>query len=130
MSFQITISASRRAAARFVVAARRAIQKAYVEEQKANGLTQTAIARTLGVHRSVVNWELRGLKDITLGRVAELSWAMGREPVFELRRSAAHGNHAHAAPQTAGVISERPLNPPPETASNNAIGRSDFEMAA
>lgn len=88
MSFQITISPSRKAAARFVTAVRRAIQKAYIEEQKA-GLTQTAIARALGVHRSVINRELRGRKDITLGRVAELAWAMGRVPSFSMPKKTA-----------------------------------------
>lgn len=83
MSFQITISPSRKAAARFVTAVRRAIQQAYVEEQK-SGLTQTEIARAIGVHRSVINRELRGKKDLTLGRVAELSWALGRVPTFEM----------------------------------------------
>jgi|SRR5665213_1681527 len=84
MSFQITISASRRAAARFVVGVRRALQKAYVEEQNDLGLTQTAIAHAVGVHRSVINRELRGVKDITLGRVAELAEAMGRTPIFTM----------------------------------------------
>lgn len=86
MSFQITISPNRRAAARFVTHVRLAILKAYAEEQKASGLTQSAIARALGVHRSVINRELKGLKDMTLGRVAELAWAMGRTPTFELPR--------------------------------------------
>jgi plasmid maintenance system antidote protein VapI len=83
MSFQITLTPSRKAAARFVVAVRRALQRAYVEEQ-ANGLTQTTIAKTIGVHRSVINRELRGAKDITLGRVAELASAMGRVATLEL----------------------------------------------
>jgi hypothetical protein len=87
MSFQITISPNRRAAAQFVTNVRRAILKAYVEEQKASGITQTAIARALGVHRSVINRELKGLKDITLGRVAELAWAMGRLPSFDLPKA-------------------------------------------
>src|SRR6266545_2797197 len=39
--------------------------------------------RTAG-DRSVINRELRGKKDITLGRVAELAWAMGRIPFFDL----------------------------------------------
>lgn len=87
MSFQITISPNRRAAARFVTQVRRAILKAYAEEQEASNLTQTAIARALGVHRSVINRELKGLKDMTLGRVAELAWAMGRIPTFELPKA-------------------------------------------
>jgi DNA-binding transcriptional regulator LsrR (DeoR family) len=86
MSFQITISPNRKAAARFVTAVRRAIQKAYTEEQE-SGLTQTTIARALGVHRSVINRELRGKKDLTLGRVAELAWAMDRIPTFAMPKN-------------------------------------------
>jgi hypothetical protein len=83
-SFQITISPSRRAATRFVSKVRRSLQKALLEEERRTGLKQTDIARAIGVHRSVINRELRGTKDITLGRIAELAWAMGRKPVFEL----------------------------------------------
>ena len=36
------------------------------------------------MHRSVINRELRGKKDITLGRVAELAWALGRTPELVL----------------------------------------------
>ncbi|HEV7598823.1 MAG TPA: helix-turn-helix transcriptional regulator [Bradyrhizobium sp.] len=83
-SFQIAIEPNRRAAARFVGQVRRAIQKAFAEEQKKRGLSQADIARTLGVNRSVINRELKGFKDITLGRVAELAWVMGRKPSFNL----------------------------------------------
>ena len=83
-SFRITVSPSKRAAGRFVHGVRRSIQKALAEEQSKRGLTQTAIARAIGVHRSVINRELRGKKDMTLGRVAELAWAMGRKPFFDL----------------------------------------------
>ena len=83
-SFQLTISPSRRAATRFVNKVRRAIQQALVEEQNASGLTQSEIARRIGVHRSVINREIRGQKDLTLGRVAELAFALGRDPSFEL----------------------------------------------
>jgi hypothetical protein len=121
MSFQITISPSRRAAARFVVAVRRAVQKAYVEEQKASGLTQTAIARALGVHRSVINRELRGLKDITLGRVAELAWAMGRVPTFEMPKSANHlvSNLPPASSSASNFIVPKTNLIPAGTAANN-----------
>src|SRR5665213_2091821 len=73
-SFQITIEPNRRAAARFVSKVRRTIQKAFAEEQKKRGLSQADIARAIGVNRSVINRELKGFKDITLGRVAELAW--------------------------------------------------------
>jgi transcriptional regulator with XRE-family HTH domain len=81
-SFQITIDPHTRAAGRFIGNVRRGLQKAYAEAKKNNGLKQTDIARALGVHRSVVNRELTGLKDMTLGRVAELAFLMGKKAVI------------------------------------------------
>src|SRR3569832_2852442 len=83
-SFQITISPTRRAAARFIATVRRAIQQALVEEYKDRGLTQADIARVLKVHRSVINREIRGDKDLTRGRIGELAHALGRDPTFSL----------------------------------------------
>lgn len=83
-SFQISISPSRRAAARFIGQVRRALLKALEEEKARSGLSQSDIARTIGVHRSVINRELRGQKDITLGRVGEIAHAMGRDVTFDL----------------------------------------------
>jgi hypothetical protein len=83
-SFQISITPSRRVAARFVSGVRRSLLKALEEENKKRGLKQADLARAINVHRSIVNRELRGREDMTLGRVAELSWAMGRVPTFSL----------------------------------------------
>lgn len=126
MSFQITLTPSRRAAARFVVAVRRALQKAYVEEQNSSGLTQTDIARAIGVHRSVINRELRGMKDITLGRVAELAWAMGRKISFDLPKIPASpgANHAAHVASTAGscLAASTGLAGIIQTGTNNVTG--------
>lgn len=84
MSFRIGLSPSRRAAARFVTSVRRAIQRALAEEKAKSGVTQSDIARAIGVHRSVISREISGYQDLTLGRVAELAWAMGRTPHFEM----------------------------------------------
>lgn len=84
-SFQLITTPSRRAAARHISKVRRAIQMAFAREAE-SGLTQSEIARRLNVHRSVINRELRGQRDITHGRVGELAYAMGYEPVFELRK--------------------------------------------
>jgi transcriptional regulator with XRE-family HTH domain len=62
---------------------RRKILRALGEENQKSGLTQSDIARTIRVHRSVINRELRGKKDITLGRVGELAHAMGRVAVID-----------------------------------------------
>jgi predicted XRE-type DNA-binding protein len=83
-SFQIGISPSRRAAGRFISRVRRALQRAVVEEGERSGLNQSKIAQAIGVHRSVISRELNGRQDITLGRIAELAWAMGREVEFNL----------------------------------------------
>lgn len=84
-SFQISLKPNRRAAGRFVGKVRRALQAAVEDDRERIGITQTKIAEAIGVHRSVISRELNGRQDITLGRVAELAWAMGREIDFELR---------------------------------------------
>jgi len=63
---------------------RRELLKALAQEGEARGLTQSDVAREIGVHRSVISRELRGYKDLTLGRVAELAQAMGKEIHFEV----------------------------------------------
>jgi transcriptional regulator with XRE-family HTH domain len=83
-SFQIAISPSRRAAGRFISRVRRSLQRALVEEGEFNGINQSRVADAIGVHRSVISRELNGRQDITLGRVAELAWALGREIDFDL----------------------------------------------
>lgn len=99
-SFRIAITPSRRAAGRFISQVRRAIQKALAEEEARNGVRQADIARAIGVDRSVIHREIRGHRDLTLGRVAELAWALGRQPSFDL-----------VAPE-AGNGSNQPVPPP------------------
>jgi len=83
-SFQIAISPSKRAAGRFISRVRRTLQRALMEEAHVNGINQSQIAKAISVHRSVVSRELNGRQDITLGRVAELAWALGRDIEFNL----------------------------------------------
>src|ERR1041385_4981943 len=84
MSLQITITPKERTAGRFVSRVRRSIQKALAEENAKTGLTQSDIARAIGVNRSVISREIRGHKDLSLSRVAEIAWALGRRPFFDL----------------------------------------------
>ena len=88
MSFRISISPKDRTAGRFVSRVRRSIQKALAEEAQKNGLTQSDLARAIGVNRSVISREIRGYKDLSLSRVAELAWALGRRPVFTMEEPA------------------------------------------
>jgi hypothetical protein len=126
-SFQIALSPNRRAAARFIGQVRRSLQKAYVEEQKKNGLSQSEIARMIKVHRSVINRELKGLKDMTIGRVGELSWAMGRRPLFtaeELNKNPSANFQSAPSPQAVPV----PLPTPPAATSVPQPPTGFFQM--
>lgn len=115
-SFRITISPSRRAAARFVSYVRRELLRA-LEQEKSNGVTQSKIARDLDVHRSVINREFRGQKDISVGRIGELAWAMGRRPSFGLPRA--------EAPEGANVSYELPIRSEARAANSAEVTYSD-----
>jgi plasmid maintenance system antidote protein VapI len=102
-SFQISITPSRRAAARYIASVRKELLEALAEESAASGMSQSDIARAIGVHRSIINRELRGQKDLTLGRVAELAWAMGRKASFALPKQV---SAPRAAPKGADAATE------------------------
>jgi transcriptional regulator with XRE-family HTH domain len=57
--------------------------RALIEEKAWRRVTQQAVARKLGVDRSVVNRQLTGRANLTLRSLAELAWALDRE--VELR---------------------------------------------
>jgi transcriptional regulator with XRE-family HTH domain len=82
-------------------------------------MTQAQIARSIGVNRSVINRELRGERDMTLGRVAEIAFALGRraklvlEPIEQgVGINISHQEFRPPAP---------PLNMPPTNGSGNSI---------
>lgn len=97
-SFQITVSPNRRAAARFIGRVRRDLIKAVTRKKATEGISQSEIARRIDVHRSVISRELRGYNDLTLGRVAELAWALGLEPSFELKDIVPEQRNEFSAP--------------------------------
>lgn len=97
MSFRISLPPHRRAALRHISTVRHALLKAMEEEMDKQKLTQSEVARMLGVNRSVINRTLNGSRDITTGRVAELAWALGREIEFSLPE--ARVNHSGNAIQ-------------------------------
>src|SRR5690606_33224454 len=74
-----------RAAARFIGRVRRRLVEALADKPD---IKRTQIADALGVHRSVITRQLKGTQDLTLGRVAEIAWALGLEPMFDLRDAA------------------------------------------
>jgi plasmid maintenance system antidote protein VapI len=128
-SFQITLTPSRRAATRFIGQVRRALQKAYIEEQAAKGMSQSDIARALKVHRSVINRELKGLKDITVGRVGELAWVLGRKPLLSLEVSQQSAGANSATGQSSKPQINASVPPPAALGSGADAGIRRFVVA-
>lgn len=89
MSYRLKLTPRERKVGRFIGAVRNEIQKAYAEEKAAGHTTQAALARDLGVSRSVVNRRIRSLQNLTVRSVAELAWALNREIVFVFRKPSA-----------------------------------------
>lgn len=81
-SLRTLVSPNRRAAARFVGQTRRRLQQALDARPH---VKRTNIADALGVHRSVITKHFNGTQDMTLGRAAELAWALGYQADFVLR---------------------------------------------
>ncbi len=114
-SLVISITPSERAAGRFISAVRRALLKALAEEEKKRGLKQTDIARAIKVHRSVINRELRGKKDISVGRIGQFAWALGRKPFFDLPEPTIQQGSNLPPPSQAALLaqaSQAKSNPP------------------
>lgn len=119
-SFRISLTPSRRAAARFVGGVRRSIQRVLAEEKREAGASQSSVARAINVHRSVVSRELRGTQDMTLGRVAELAWALGREAVLTFPK----------VQVGAGQNIKNPSIPPSSESGRIGGGVDDFNRLA
>jgi hypothetical protein len=60
------------------------LQRALLEEKQNQKFTQAQLARKLGVDRSVINRQLSGRENISVRRLAEFAWALGRDISFEL----------------------------------------------
>ena len=99
-SFQFEIDEKSRAGSRFMSLVHDEIQRALVTERETRKVTQQSIAEKLGVNRSVVNRQVRGLENLTARTIAELLWAIGWEPHFEARKPG-HERGANFFPNVA-----------------------------
>jgi ribosome-binding protein aMBF1 (putative translation factor) len=90
-SYRVDISPRSRRVGRFIARVRDELLKAVEEERRAARLNQQMVAEKLGQKRSSINRQLSGEDHLTLRSVAELSWALGREINFELRKPVAEG---------------------------------------
>lgn len=116
-SFEFDIGEQARVGSRFIAHVRDEIQRALFAEKSSRKVTQQQIAERLGTSRAVINRQIMGLENMTLRRVAELLWAIGWEPHFEVRRIPA-GQNQYVVPSLA--------NPSPSikataTTTNNTV---------
>jgi hypothetical protein len=123
MSLLFDIGEKARAVARFLGSVHRELQSALEEEKAIRKLTQQQIADEIGVNRSVINRQILGGGNLTLRRAAELGLAMGREPVFELRKRAAHGNYVYPPSETKAAPVPPPMSARP---SSEMIGGTNI----
>ncbi|WP_157133058.1 helix-turn-helix transcriptional regulator [Roseobacter sp. SK209-2-6] len=80
MSFKFKVSDKERATGRFKGRAHRAIVRAVREAKESRGLTQSDIAESMGVDKSVVSRILNGKGNLTLQTIGEISWVLGLRP--------------------------------------------------
>jgi hypothetical protein len=85
-SYTVDVGPRSRAVARFVARVRSEILTALSEERRGSMINQQTVAGRLQKKRSDINRQLVGEAPLTLRSIAELSWALGREINFELRR--------------------------------------------
>lgn len=53
------------------------IRDVFAKRAELEGLTQSAVAEKLGVHRAVVNRRLNGRTNMTIETIADMAWAVG-----------------------------------------------------
>jgi hypothetical protein len=71
--FRIDLEPKRVAATDFIGSVRRDLKQAIAD----SGMTTIQIAQKIGVYPNFLFDELNGGRDITVGRIAEICWAIG-----------------------------------------------------
>jgi hypothetical protein len=115
-SFQFAPSPRKRVTGRFITRVRRELQKAFLEEKEARGITQAKLARILGVNRAVVCRQLAGTANLTLRTLGDYAWALERDLNFSMPKlaSAVDANHSavpldtSALPTTPHLVDQSP----------------------
>jgi hypothetical protein len=106
--YRVDIGPRSRRVGRFIARVRGELLKAADEERRSSRLTPNAIAEKLECRRSLVNRQLIGDANLTLRSVAELSWALGREINFELRKPADEAGQNFFNAETATIEWKKP----------------------
>ncbi|MFK5599939.1 hypothetical protein ACFZ8E_23525 [Methylobacterium sp. HMF5984] len=82
--FYLDIDPREETQANYMALVRAKLQAAYVQAKHIRGETLQSIADKLGVNKSVIYRQLSGEANLTVKTIADLSWALNKEPVFDL----------------------------------------------
>jgi hypothetical protein len=85
-SFQMPLAEKDRKIGRTIHKAQKAIAQAVIAAKEESGITQGALAKKLGVNRSVINRRVTGQTNLTLHSMAELAWALDYDLVVDFVR--------------------------------------------
>ncbi|MGX5850834.1 helix-turn-helix domain-containing protein [Mesorhizobium sp. PL10] len=85
-SFQMPLAEKDRKIGRSIHKVQKAIAEAVIAAKEESGVTQRALAKKLGVNRSVINRRVTGQTNLTLYSMAELAWALDYDLVVDFVR--------------------------------------------
>lgn len=69
----------------FILEVRTKLQAAYVQAKHLDRATLQSVAEKMGTNRSAVFRHLNGETNPTIKTIADLAWALGKKPSFDLR---------------------------------------------
>lgn len=92
------------------------IRDVFAKRAETEGLTQSAVAEKLGIHRAVVNRRLNGRTNMTIETIADMAWALGACVDVDIYDPAERPDKNHALAQEFRV-----LGLPPETPMQSGV---------
>lgn len=94
--------------ARFIGEVQRGLLKRFWDQRKRGGITQAAVARATGIDKSTLTKMLSGKGNLTLRKLAAISWALGLRPQISWVPIRAGGHDLRGSnhgPQSRGAMS-------------------------
>lgn len=87
------------------------IRDVFAKRAETEGLTQSAVAEKLGIHRAVVNRRLNGRTNMTIETIADMAWALGACVDVDIYDPAERPDKNHALAQEVRVLGLPPVTP-------------------
>jgi plasmid maintenance system antidote protein VapI len=99
------------------------LRDAYDQRHRLHGVTQSSLARALGVNRSAINHRLRGLTNMTVETLADMVWGLGcaiKVTIYDPAQVSQ--NHTIADVDIpASPRAQREVKPEPPSSSNGTL---------